>query len=129
MLVVRLDVTLAANVSVVSNVTGSMNLLPTFTALSFPAKVANSTVGPVVILSPLLNLVSFLVNNVGLPLLNSQLAGGFPLPSSLQVTPNNSQIAFRHQYLVLASDVHIHPSLVTPTDENLDSHMTQPNPP
>ena len=102
----RLDATLAANVSVVSDASGSF-LSPTFTALSFPAKVANSTVGPVLILGPLVNLVSVLVESLGLPLLNSKIAPGFPVPSSPQVTPSNSQVAVRHQYLVMSSDLQL----------------------
>ena len=96
----------AANVSVVSDASGSF-LSPTFTALSFPAKVANSTVGPVLILGPLVNLVSVLVESLGLPLLNSKIAPGFPVPSSPQVTPSNSQVAVRHQYLVMSSDLQL----------------------
>ena len=39
--------------------------MPQFTALSFPAKVANSTVGPVFILAPVLEVTSFLVEKIG----------------------------------------------------------------
>ena len=105
----RLNVTLSANVTVVSNASGSF-LAPQLTVVSFPAQLANSTVGPVFILTPVVDLVSFVVEKLGLPLLNSKIAQGLPLPSSPQVQLNNTQVAIRQEYLVVASDVQVKPT-------------------
>ena len=104
----RLNVTLGANLSISSDASGS-SLVPQFNALSFPARVANSTVGPVFVLTPLINLLNFVVETVGVPLLNRRLAQGLPIPSSPQVRPSNSQVAIRHEYLVVATDIELAP--------------------
>ena len=65
---------------------------------------------PVFILTPVVDLVSFVVEKLGLPLLNSKIAQGLPLPSSPQVQLNKTQVAIRQEYLVVASDVQVKPT-------------------
>ena len=73
------------------------------------ATCANSTVGPVFVLTPLINLLNLVVETVGVPLLNRRLAQGLPIPSSPQVCPSNSQVAIRHEFLVVATDIELAP--------------------
>lgn len=75
----------------------------------------------------LIDVVSWVVSKLAIPLVNKHLASNpFPLPSSKQVTPSNSKIAFRKGYLLVASNIKVDPNLMKSEGQQNEEVATEP---
>jgi hypothetical protein len=77
--------------------------------LQCPLAVQNSTVGPVKI-GVLADVLNYLLPNVLVPLINQDLAIGFPLPSSPAVSLQQTSISFEDNYVVFGTAISINPN-------------------
>ena len=66
--------------------------------------VASSAVGTVNLVDGLLNLVSKVIEDIGVPAINAVLKKGMPLPSAKSLKLKNTVLQTRNEYILVASD-------------------------
>jgi hypothetical protein len=64
----------------------------------------NSTVGPVYSISFIGEMVTFVIQNIGVPMANVVLSRGFPLPIIPGTDLVNTDLSFQDRYLVIDTD-------------------------
>jgi lipopolysaccharide-binding protein len=96
---ISIDAALTVNVKL-----NSTSLIPSLLYDYSSITLKNSTVGPVYSISFIGEMVTFVIQNIGVPMANVVLSRGFPLPIIPGTDLVNTDLSFQDRYLVIDTD-------------------------
>jgi lipopolysaccharide-binding protein len=85
-------------------VNASSVIVPSISAVSFSLALTNSTVGPVIGIDEIEQMFSWTFENVAVPLINTVISNGFPLPITGGTRLVNPTVSFQNNYVLIETD-------------------------